>query len=237
MTKDITEKPNVATVDHVDDVSTHSNGLHVIDQTVNAAALPDGYWRSRYFIGSCCGMAMSLLATVAAFGYAAPILGLINADIGPSDDFIWVALVYTVSLSVSLVIVGRITDIFGRRWFVISFTSLGVVGSIVCMTANSIPVLIGGNVLLGISTACGMSFPFLLGELVPIRYRYAASAALYFLLLPGSGFGPMISQAMINYHPEVGWRGVYYILLGYEVLALILWVSHIEPYKSESCCD
>jgi MFS family permease len=221
------EKPATASVEHIDNVSTSSNGLHIIDQTVNSAALPDGYWRSRYFLGSFAAMAVSLLATVAAFGYAAPVLGLINADIGPSDDYIWVSLVYTVSLSVALVIVGRLTDIFGRRWFVISFTGLGVVGSIVCMTANNIPVLIGGNVLLGLSTACGMSFPFLLGELVPIRYRYAASAALYFLLLPGSGFAPMISQAMIHYHPGVGWRGLYYIQLGYEVLALILWVSPI----------
>lgn len=30
----------------------------------------------------------------------------------------WVSLVYTVSLSVSLVLVGRVTDIFGRRGFV-----------------------------------------------------------------------------------------------------------------------
>lgn len=229
MAHDISEKPPAVTmVDHIDDIeskASDSNGLHVIDQTVNAAALPPGYWRSRFFIGSSLAMGLSLMATVASFGYAAPVLGLINADLGPSDSYIWVALVYTVSLSVSLVIVGRITDIFGRRWFVISFTALGVVGCIVCMTANNIPVLIGGMVLLGLSTACGMSFPFLMGELVPIRYRYAANAGLYVLLLPASGFGPMISQAVINYHPDVGWRGLFYIVLGYEVLALILWVS------------
>lgn len=83
-----------------------------------------------------------------------------------SANYIWVSLTYTVSLSVSLVLVGRITDIFGRRWFTISFTLLGVIGTIVCATAQSIPILIGGNVLLGVSTACGMSFPFLIGELV-----------------------------------------------------------------------
>ena len=150
---------------HVDELSNHSGDgkLHVIDQTINASNLPKGYFRSRYFIGSSLAVAMSLLATVSAFGYVAPILGVINNDIGPDPNFIWAALVYTVSLSVSLVLVGRITDIFGRRWFVISFTALGIVGTLVCATAKTIPVLIGGNVLLGLSTACGMSFPFLIG--------------------------------------------------------------------------
>ncbi|KAK5169361.1 uncharacterized protein LTR77_005336 [Saxophila tyrrhenica] len=227
-------KPNTAHLEHTTTTSSSTTtpdhgALHDIDQTVPSAALPPGYWRSPRFLGSSLAMALSLLATVSAFGYAAPILGVINADIGPDDNYVWVSLVYTVSLSVSLVIVGRVTDIFGRREFVISFTALGVVGSIVCMTAQNIPVLIGGNVLLGVSTAAGMSFPFLMGELVPIRYRYAASGALYVLLYPGSGFGPMVSQAMIKYHPEVGWRGIYYILLGYEILALILWVTCYFP--------
>ena len=112
------EKPVEART-HVEDVtSSHSSDskLHVIDQTVRASALPPGYFRSRYFLGSSAAVALSLLATVSAFGYAAPILGVINEDIGPDPNYIWAALVYTVSLSVSLVLVGRITDIFGRRW-------------------------------------------------------------------------------------------------------------------------
>lgn len=219
---------------HVEDIasgdSSHSNGkLHVIDQTVNSSSLPKGYFRSRYFLGSSAAVALSLLATVSAFGYAAPILAVINEDIGPDPNYVWVSLVYTVSLSVSLVLVGRITDIFGRRYFVISFTLLGAIGTIVCATAKTIPILIGGNVLLGISTACGMSFPFLIGELVPIRYRYLSTAIIYGLLYPGSGFGPIISEAFIKYQPSIGWRGVYWLVLGYEVLALVLWVTCYFP--------
>ncbi|KAF2840690.1 hypothetical protein M501DRAFT_1023089 [Patellaria atrata CBS 101060] len=49
-----------------------------------------------------------LLAGVADFGYVAPILGIINADIGPDSNLAWVALVYTLMLSVFLTLVGRI---------------------------------------------------------------------------------------------------------------------------------
>lgn len=64
---------------------------------------------------------------------------------------------------------------------------------------------------------------------MPIRYRYLATAIIYALLYPGSGFGPVIADAFIKYHPSIGWRGVYYVVLGYEVLALILWVTCYFP--------
>jgi hypothetical protein len=46
-------------------------------------ALPPGYYRSKFFVGTMAGIGLGLMAGVAAYGYAAPILGLINADIGP----------------------------------------------------------------------------------------------------------------------------------------------------------
>jgi hypothetical protein len=50
---------------------------------LDESSLPPGYFTSKFFIGSMAGIGLGLMAGVAAFGYAAPILGLINADIGP----------------------------------------------------------------------------------------------------------------------------------------------------------
>lgn len=47
------------------------------------SSLPPGYFTSKFFIGSMAAIGLGLMAGVAAFGYAAPILGIINADIGP----------------------------------------------------------------------------------------------------------------------------------------------------------
>ena len=46
-------------------------------------ALPAGYFRSKFFVGTMAAIGLGLCAGVAAFGYAAPILGVINSDIGP----------------------------------------------------------------------------------------------------------------------------------------------------------
>lgn len=55
---------------------------------------------------------------VAGFTLAAPVLSFINADIGPDANITWVSLGYLLTTSIGLIIVGRISDIFGRRWII-----------------------------------------------------------------------------------------------------------------------
>ena len=53
-------------------------------------------------------------------GYAliAPVLSDINEDIGPSANITWVSIVYVLCEAVFFLLVGRLSDLFGRRWFV-----------------------------------------------------------------------------------------------------------------------
>lgn len=39
---------------------------------------------------------------------------MINADIGPDANLTWVSLVYTLTLAVGLLLVGRLSDLFGQ---------------------------------------------------------------------------------------------------------------------------
>ena len=48
---------------------------------------------------------------------------------------------------------GRVTDIFGRRWFFVGGSLLAIIGNIVCATAQNIPVLIGGMTMVGAGKA------------------------------------------------------------------------------------
>jgi len=56
---------------------------------------------------------------VGGFGLAAPLLGIINKDIGPDPNYVWVGLVYTLTSAIGQALVGRLSDLFGRRWFFI----------------------------------------------------------------------------------------------------------------------
>ncbi|KAF0320388.1 fungal trichothecene efflux pump [Colletotrichum asianum] len=225
-----TKKPHDEEAVHVrehgpsslDSDSTH---LDEIDQD----CLPDGYFRSKFFLGSMTAIGLGLLAGVCGFAYAAPILTVINADIGPDPNIVWAALVYTLTSAVCLTIIGRVTDIFGRRPVFIAGAALGVIGSIVAATATSVNMFIGGTTIIGIAASTQLSFYYVVGELVPMKYRLAANAVCYVFCIPGSGFAPVIAQAFVQYHPHIGWRGCYYILIAINAASLACWVLFYHP--------
>ncbi|CAI6342481.1 unnamed protein product [Periconia digitata] len=231
-----------AAQEYIENISTSTPSATDIEKTnehydaavganleLDESSLPPGYFRSRFFIGSMAGIGLGLMAGVAAFGYAAPILSIINADIGPDPNINWVALSYTLTSAVAITIVGRVSDIFGRRWVFVGGAFLGVIGAIVCATAQSVNTLIGGTTICGIAAATQLSYFFVMGELVPMKYRLAGNAFCYLFCIPGSGFAPMISNAFIVYHHKVGWRGAYYVLIGIETASFLCWFFFYHP--------
>ncbi|KAK4949108.1 hypothetical protein LTR10_012481 [Elasticomyces elasticus] len=180
---------------------------------------------------------LGLMAAVAQFGYIAPILSLINADLGPDPNYIWISLIYNArpypfeSQADTLSMIGG--------------AILGVVGTIICATSQSINVLIGGNVICGVANATQMSFHVVMGELVPLRYRYKINAILYSMsaldlaspfsliaivsCIPASALGGIIAYSFVVHYPTVSWRGPYYLLIAINALALICWVLFYYP--------
>ena len=69
------------------EIPPHEGSFHPSDDEntfeIDEDNLPPGYFTSPFFIGSMTGIGLGLMAGVAGFGYAAPVLGIINADIGP----------------------------------------------------------------------------------------------------------------------------------------------------------
>lgn len=127
--------------------ATSITDAHVVG--TDLAHLQPGYYRSRLFLGSFAALSLGIFGGVAAFAFPAPLLGVINDDIGPSSSYVWISYVYNTSLAVTFPILGRLSDIAGRRYFFVGGAVLATVGSIICATSQSIPVLIGGNVFLG----------------------------------------------------------------------------------------
>lgn len=131
---------------------------------------------------------------------------------GPSPNYYWIVLSWTLCLAVGYTLVGRLSDIFGRRWFFIGATLLATIGCIVGGTASSINVLIGASVLTGLATSAQISFNYTLTELVPIKHRFYVLTGIFLMAAPFSCFGPYISRLFIV-HTTLGWRWDYYVNL------------------------
>ncbi|KAF2808981.1 MFS general substrate transporter [Mytilinidion resinicola] len=212
------EKEHSEVIEHVN----NSNELQREDTiaahgfAVESEELPAGYWRSPYFIGTFLAIGMNLAVS--------------------DSSIIWLSLVYTIGLAVGLLLVGRLSDIFGRRWFFIGGTMLGLIGAIIASTAKTIPVLIGGQTLVGLSACTGYSYSFISGEIVPVRHRFIANAIIFIFSMPTAGFGAAISTSFIT-KTGPGWslypwkdpKTISFIVVGFLCLvALFLYETLVD---------
>jgi hypothetical protein len=74
------------------------------DFTIEDHELPPGYFTSFSFIGSMFAIGLSFSCGVGGFTLPAPVLGFINADLGPDANITWVALAYLLTTSIGLII-------------------------------------------------------------------------------------------------------------------------------------
>jgi len=88
---------------------------------------------------------------------------------------------------------------------------------------------VGGNVFLGSAAAVQLSFSYVLAELLPMKYRYLGSGAIYPWSIIGSGMGPAIAYSFITRHPSVSWRGLYWLLLAINGAGCVCWVFFYFP--------
>lgn len=203
---------------HNEDVSSADDGTTV----------PRNYFRSIVFLGSLTAIGMGLLAAIAGFAFVAPILTVINEDIGPDPNIFWVALVYTLMIAVGLTVIGRMSDVFGRRYVQIGGAVLGTVGSIIGATAKDVSSLIGGMVLIGAAASTQVSYFYTMAELVPMKYRFAGNALMYIFTIPGGAFAPAIADSVVL-HTSGGWRSTMYILIAINAMALFCWTAFYFP--------
>ncbi|KAB5517417.1 fungal trichothecene efflux pump [Coniochaeta sp. 2T2.1] len=193
----------------------------------SADELPKNYYRSAYFIGTMIACGAAFASGVGGFALSAAILGVINADIGPSPYLTWVAMAYTLTVAIGLLLVGRLSDLFGRRWFFISGSVFGLIGCIVCAVAQSVETLIGGTTLIGLGAASQISVVFVTAELVPVKHRFLANGFVFLWATPFTGMGPSIAYAFLVYYGS--WRPCYYLMIGMNTLATACWFFFYYP--------
>ncbi|KAF2178609.1 fungal trichothecene efflux pump [Zopfia rhizophila CBS 207.26] len=223
------------------DIQTSSRDLHTENVSNNSGDevakeakggdlgdMPPGYYRNWRFIGSV--IAVCFMAQGLYLGYILPAntITIINADLGPDPNYALIPIVKTLCGGVGLTLVGRLSDIFGRRWFMIGGSILGIIGSIICATSQNIDTILGGTVFIGLAGAVQTSFSFVLMELVANKHRAILTGALFLSTCPLAAFGPLIARCLAAY-TALSWRWNYHLNLITNAIAGILFLVCYHP--------
>ena len=156
------------------------------------------------------------------------VLTYINADIGPSKNIVWVNIGRLLAESCVFLLVGRLSDLFGRRWFFIGGNCVAFIGVIVGATAQNVNALIIASVVYGFGECIQLSFGVAVGELVPNKHRPMVMSVILMTSAPIATFGPKIAQAFIQ-HPSLGWRWTYHLNIIVVGLTIILLFFFYHP--------
>ncbi|KAJ9608501.1 hypothetical protein H2200_007489 [Cladophialophora chaetospira] len=186
------------------------------------------YWSSPRFAGSLLAAFLLANSLFIAFGMPINLLTVIDADIGPSPNIYLVTLIFNIFLGVLHLLFGRLSDILGRRYFLLGGTLLNVIGSIVCARANDVNTVIGGSVLTGTGSAAALLYPIIVHEVLPNKYRHWGHAAVTLSVLPSLGFGSSISRTFVA-DTSLSWRGAYWLNVAVSGAAFVLFAICYFP--------
>ncbi|KAF2652922.1 fungal trichothecene efflux pump [Lophiostoma macrostomum CBS 122681] len=186
----------------------YSGEPSVVDQ--DETGVPSGYWKSYRFIGSIA--AITLLANNTFIAYSMPVnvLAVINADIGPDPNIALVSLLFVTLKGLLMLLVGSLSDIMGRRWFLIGSQSIGFIGFCIAAKAASVNGLIGASAVIAVAGSCHDLYPPLTLELLPNKYRGYGQAAMTVAVMPTLGLGPVFARMMVQ-NTALGWRSIYWL--------------------------
>ncbi|KAF4924399.1 Trichothecene efflux pump TRI12 [Colletotrichum viniferum] len=194
----------------------------------NYDAMPAGYFRSPQFLGTLTAQCLASICAYLGWVLPANTLTLINADLGPSKNINWVATMWTMGSSIGFLLVGRLSDLYGRKWMVLGTSILGLVGCAIGSCAQTVETLIAANVCNGIAAAGQLSFGIVMGELVPNKWRGPIVTIVFLSSLPFAVFGPVIARSLFD-NTVSKWRWSYYMGDIVGVLSLVLYWFFYHP--------
>jgi len=127
----------------------------------------------------------------------------IYADLGGVDRWIWFVLANLLSLAGICPFVGSLSDLLGRRYVALIGGGFIMLGMIVCSTAHTMNVFVGGMTLAGIGAGISeLTALAATSELAPTAKRGKYVAVLIFTILP---FCPSVLWGQLI-ASHAGWR-------------------------------
>ncbi|SDE42486.1 Major Facilitator Superfamily protein [Blastococcus fimeti] len=144
-----------------------------------------------------CGVLVSLTQSILI-----PVLGAIQRDLGSSTTGTeWLLTSTLLVAAVSVPVLGRLGDLYGKRRMLLVATLALVIGSIICALADSIEVMIAGRIVTGVSSAAIPLGISLIGQVLPATRAGSGIALVSATLGIGGALGLPLA-ALVAEHSD-----------------------------------
>ncbi|KIM94667.1 hypothetical protein OIDMADRAFT_135585 [Oidiodendron maius Zn] len=147
------------------------------------------------------------------------VLEQIGAALGDTENIVWIPGGWSVASAVSFSIAGGFSDIFGRRYVLISGQTLTLIGAIVGATAQKTSTVAAASTILGFGAGViFVSYPGIT-ELLPNKYRGIGLGWTEFCInIPWGCLSVLIANELVLH---ATWRWCYYVAIIYSCICIV----------------
>ncbi len=155
----------------------------------------------------------------------APILPRMLSDLdvntAEADRYVWVVTGYLVAYTLTIPLLGRFSDIFGRRNAFLLALGVFLVGSGMCATAHTLPMLIAARAIQGFGGGAMVPISMaLVGDILPRDRRAAALGIVAAVDTLGWVLGPIWGAGFTQLFDS--WRGVFWLNIPIGLVVALL---------------
>jgi EmrB/QacA subfamily drug resistance transporter len=153
----------------------------------------------------------------------------IVSDLGGFSEYTWITTVYIITSAIALPITGKLTDMFGRKYFYIAGLIIFSVTSILCGLSNSMTALIIWRGIQGIGGGMMMANSFtVIGDLFPPAERGKFMGYMSAVFATSSVIGPVLGGFITD---AISWHWVFFVNIPIGILIIILFALYFPDIK------
>jgi len=185
------------------------------------------------FVGLMLGMFVASLSQT----IVGPAMPRIVAELGGVEHYSWIATAAMLVSAVAVPIVGKLSDLYGRRWFYLGGLAVFMIGSILAGLSQGFWFLVFARAVqgLGMGTLMPLS-QTIIGDIIPPRQRGKYQGIMGAVFGVTSVVGPLIGGTITD---NFGWRWLFYLTLPLGVVAFgfILRYLHLPVSRQHGKVD
>ncbi|KIY00053.1 uncharacterized protein Z520_03738 [Fonsecaea multimorphosa CBS 102226] len=215
------DNPGQQQVDHsaFDPPAEHVGDLDAIEP-INLS------WRSWLVVFVAAFAALAQVYVVIA---ASTVITFIIRDLGDGPVAGWVIQGPLLMQSVLTPIVGRLSDVLDRRYLAAVPPLIAFAGAVVAAKASSMPMLIGGGILIGVTLSTNGIVQAIPSEVLPLKYRPLSTGIGYIAGTLG-GLVAVLSAGALTNTKSGGWRAIFWIQAALHLASSLGFFLFYHPF-------
>ncbi|KPI34672.1 Vacuolar basic amino acid transporter 5 [Cyphellophora attinorum] len=170
-----------------------------------------------------------------AFTLVTSVIVRIQTDLNDTTDkATWLVGGWSLASAVSFCLAGSVSDLFGRRYTILSGQLICVIGCIVAATAKAMDSVVVGETLVGFGA--GLVFVAYAGvaELLPNKWRHLGLTAIELFISIPWGAACVIIGNLLATQTALGWRWCFYLGLIAGVISMVgTFVFYYPPTRPQ----